>query len=202
MSLDSEVIIVSGLPRSGTSLMMQMLDRAGLVALTDRIRSADVDNPRGYFELERVKKTKDDPSWLPEARGKVAKMVSSLLYDLPNNERYRVIFMERDLDEVLESQEKMLERLGRTAAPRDQMRKSFSMHLDRLFQWLAEQSHFSVLKVNYNQLLSDAEVNVQRISEFLDGVPDTQRMLGAIDVSLYRNRMGTESMHISRKTEG
>src|SRR5437660_12828449 len=117
--MDSEIIIVSGLPRSGTSLMMQMLENGGVPVVTDHIRTADTDNPRGYYEFEQVKKIKQDASWLPATRGKAVKMVSQLLYDLPTSERYKIIFMERDLDEVLASQEKMLERLGRKAAPRE-----------------------------------------------------------------------------------
>src|SRR6516165_1289807 len=108
----SEIVIVSGLPRSGTSLMMQMLDHGGVPVVTDHIRSADTDNPKGYYEFEQVKTIKRDTSWLPATRGKAFKMVSQLLYDLPPGETYRIIFMERDLDEVLLSQEKMLTRLG------------------------------------------------------------------------------------------
>ena len=119
--MDQEIIVVSGLPRSGTSLMMQMLAAGGVEVVTDHVRTADTDNPRGYYEFELVKKIKQDASWLPEARGKAVKMVSQLLYDLPAGEKYRIIFLERDLDEVLVSQEKMLERLGRTAAPREAM---------------------------------------------------------------------------------
>src|SRR5580692_5957036 len=106
----SEIIVVSGLPRSGTSLMMQMLDNGGVAVVTDNIRAADTDNPRGYYEFEKVKKIKQDASWLPATRGQAFKMVSQLLYDLPAGERYRIIFMERDLDEMLLSQEKMLQR--------------------------------------------------------------------------------------------
>ena len=110
------------LPRSGTSLMMQMLAAGGIEIVTDcDPRRLIATIRRGYLEFERVKKIKQDSSWLPETRGKAFKMVSQLLYDLPPSERYRVIFMERDLDEVLASQEKMLERLGRAAAPREQM---------------------------------------------------------------------------------
>ena len=93
----TEIIVVSGLPRSGTSLMMQMLDRGGIPALTDQMRTADVDNPRGYYEFERVKKIKEDRDWLPAARGKAVKMISALLYDLPATEHYRIVFMQRDL---------------------------------------------------------------------------------------------------------
>src|SRR3954447_18868200 len=116
-----EITIVSGLPRSGTSLMMQMLDGGGVEVVTDHVRTADTDNPRGYYEYEQVKAIKRDTSWLPATRGKAFKMVSQLLYDLPPAETYRIIFMERDLDEVLRSQEKMLTRLGRTPAPREEI---------------------------------------------------------------------------------
>ena len=116
------------------------------------------------------------------------KLVSSLLYDLPNSERYRVIFMQRNLDEVLESQEKMLKRLNRTTAPADQMRKSFTIHLDRLFAWLAQQRHLQVLQVNYNRLLSEPETEIQQVVQFLDSRPEPGQMLSAIDPSLYRNR--------------
>src|SRR5689334_6667350 len=119
-----EIVIVSGLPRSGTSLMMQMLHGGGVEVVTDHVRTADTDNPRGYYEYEQVKKVKQDASWLPATRGKSFKMVSQLLYDLPPGERYRIIFMERDLDEVLVSQEKMLQRLGRPAAPREEMKQA------------------------------------------------------------------------------
>lgn len=199
MSLDSEIIIVSGLPRSGTSLMMQMLHRGGLPVVIDEIRTADTDNPRGYFEFERVKQTKVDPSWIPAARGKVVKMVSSLLYDLPSTEQYRIVFMERELDEVLESQEKMLRRLNRPAAPADSMRKSFNIHLERLGRWLPQQRHMQILGVSYNRVLSDAETEVRRVAEFLDGRPSTEQMLQAIDPALYRNRSTSESL--TGKTE-
>jgi hypothetical protein len=188
MSLDTEIIVVSGLPRSGTSLMMQMLDAGGIPALTDHVRSADTDNPRGYYEYEAVKRTNKDSSWLVGARGKVVKMVSSLLYDLPKTETYRVIFQRRDLDEILDSQEKMLRRLGRAAAPREKMKESFALHLDRLFEWLPEQSHLKVLSVSYNSLIAAPATQVQRIVAFLDGLPSADAMLQAVDPTLYRNR--------------
>jgi hypothetical protein len=188
MSLAEEIIVVSGLPRSGTSLMMQMLDRGGIPALTDHVRSPDTDNPRGYYEFEAVKRTKEDSSWVADARGKVVKMVSSLLYDLPTTERYRIIFQRRDFDEMLESQEKMLQRLNRPAVPRDSMKRSFQVHLDRLFTWLPEQKHLQVLEVSYNDVIQFPEREVQRIASFLDDMPSTDNMLQAIDPALYRNR--------------
>jgi hypothetical protein len=187
-SMNNEVIVVSGLPRSGTSLMMQMLDRGGIEAVTDVIRTPDVDNPRGYFEFEQVKKIKEDASWLPATRGKVVKMVSQLLYDLPASEKYLIIFMERDLDEVIASQEKMLARLNRPAAPADEIRKAFVKHLERLREWLATQPHMQVLNVRYSDLIADPEGQARRISEFLGGRADVGGMVGAVDPSLYRNR--------------
>ncbi len=188
MPSDSEIIIVSGLPRSGTSLMMQMLSAAGVEIVTDAIREADCDNPRGYLELERVKKLKQNSSWLPEARGKAFKMVSQLLYDLPPGERYRVIFMERDLDEVLASQAKMLARLGRAAAPRERIKPAFETHLEQLDGWLAKQSHIGVLRVSYNELLEEPIAHAQRISDFLERIMDVEAMAAAVDPALYRNR--------------
>ena len=142
--MDQGIIIVSGLPRSGTSLMMQMLENGGVAVVTDDIRSADPDNPRGYYEFEQVKTIKRDASWLPATRGKAFKMVSQLLYDLPPSETYRIVFMERDLEEMLLSQEKMLTRLGRTAAPREQMKRAFALHLERLHEWLSLQGNMEV----------------------------------------------------------
>jgi hypothetical protein len=186
--MGSAIIIVSGLPRSGTSLMMQMLASGGVEVVTDRIRTADTDNPRGYYELEKVKRIKQDASWLPEARGKAFKMVSQLLYDLPPSERYRIIFMERDLDEMLISQEKMLERLGRTAGPREEMKRSFTMHLARLHDWLRRQRNIEVLRVPYNELVERPGGQAEHVSEFLHGAADAERMAMAVDPSLYRNR--------------
>lgn len=186
--MDSEIIIVSGLPRSGTSLMMQMLAGGGLEAVTDHQRTADTDNPRGYYEFEQVKKIKQDASWLPGTRGKVVKMVSQLLYDLPASERYRIIFMERDLDETLASQEKMLERLGRTAAPRDAMKRSFISHLERLHEWLGKQANIQVLRVNYKEVVEHPVEQAERIRQFLGNRVEVQPMVEAVDPTLYRNR--------------
>jgi hypothetical protein len=190
--MNPALVVVSGLPRSGTSLMMQMLDRGGLEAVTDEIRTPDVDNPRGYYEFEQVKKLKEDASWIPGARGKVVKMVSQLLYDLPSTERYLVVFMERDLDEMLVSQEKMLARLGRPSAPREDIRRAFKQHLERLRGWLATQSHLQVLNVRYDELIARPEEQAARVNEFLGGHLDVQAMADAVDPSLYRNRKGSE----------
>ena len=191
--MDSEVIIVSGLPRSGTSLMMQMLHSGGVEVVTDNIRTADTDNPRGYFEFERVKKIKEDKAWLPDARGKAVKMISQLLFDLPDTERYRVVFMQRDLQETLISQEKMLERRNREAAPREDIERAFVKHLDKLYAWLDQQPNFAVLFVKYSDLVANPEQEARRVSEFLGGKVDVPAMIAAVDPQLYRNRKGDGS---------
>jgi hypothetical protein len=186
----AEIVVVSGLPRSGTSLMMQMLVRGGIPALTDEVRTPDDDNPRGYYEFERVKQLKRDKSWLPAARGHAVKMASPLLYELPANERYAIVFMQRDLDEVLASQEKMLRRLNQPVAPRDQMKRSYEVHLERIFAWLPTQPQMRLLVVNYNYVINNPQQEADRIAGFVDHRVAIERMLDAIDPSLYRNKGG------------
>jgi hypothetical protein len=188
MNLDSEIVVVSGLPRSGTSLMMQMLHAGGIEVVTDHLQAADVDNPRGYFEFETAKKIERDTSWLPRMRGKAFKMVSQLLYHLPPTEQYRIIFIERNLEEVLVSQEKMLERRNAAAAPRQRMKEAFMLHLEKLFGWLHEQENVRVLVINYNQLLDDSRRHAEKISQFLHGTLTVEAMVQTVDPVLYRNR--------------
>jgi len=192
--MDQGIIIVSGLPRSGTSLMMQMLENGGVAVVTDGIRSADLDNPKGYYEFEQVKTIKRDAAWLPAMRGKAFKMVSQLLYDLPPSEAYRIVFMERDLEETLLSQEKMLTRLGRTAAPREQMKRAYALHLERLYEWLALQSNMEVLLVRYNDLVEQPREQTERTGEFIGGNLDVEAMVKTVDLSLYRNRKTSGAM--------
>jgi hypothetical protein len=183
-----EILIVSGLPRSGTSLMMQMLHHGGVEVVTDHLRPADTDNPNGYYEFEPVKAIKRDTSWLPATRGKAFKMVSQLLYDLPPSEVYRIVFMERDLEEMLLSQEKMLQRRGRTPAPRATMRAAYAVHLERLHEWLRRQGNMTVLRVWYHDLVERPREQAERVREFLGGKADVERMAQVVDPSLYRNR--------------
>ena len=175
--------------------MMQMLERGGLAAVTDGRREADPDNPRGYLEFEPVKNTKNDSSWLPTVRGKVVKMVSALLYDLPATERYRVLFMERELTEVLESQKIMLRRAGRSAGDDGLMKQAYAVHLERLFRWIPRQAHLQMLKVSYNRLLTDPAAEIERVAAYLHRPLDRAAMLAAIDGKLYRNRstLGADS---------
>lgn len=184
------ITIVSGLPRSGTSMMMKMLEQGGLPVVTDRLRTADDDNPNGYYEFEPVKKTRDDPSWLPDARGKVVKMVYSLLRDLPANFKYRVVFMRRALPEVIASQNKMLRRHGKDPKPGDDalMMGLFEKELQKIEEWLELQPNFETVYVWYNELLGGPQETVKVINEFCDGVLDEAAMCTVIDPNLYRNR--------------
>ena len=184
------VTIVSGLPRSGTSMMMQMLTAGGIEAMTDRVRGADDDNPRGYYELEAVKKTKDDAAWLADADGKVVKMIYRLLYDLPTDRSYRVIFMRRKMDEVLASQAVMLDRRGEKGAalPPEKLAELFQSELAKFDSWIAGQSCFEMLDIDYTEAVSDPATQARRIDAFLGGGLDTDAMAATVDPSLYRNR--------------
>jgi hypothetical protein len=173
--------------------MMQLLDAGGVAVVTDNLRSADADNPRGYYEFEKVKQLKTDASWLPDARGKAVKIVSQLLFDLPATERYRVVFMERDLAELLDSQERMLERVGRQAVPRAAMLPAYVAHLDRLHQWLQHQPHVAVLRVGYRAFVEAPGVEIVRVNEFLGRRLDVAKAVGVVDPSLYRNRKAASS---------
>ncbi len=185
------ITVVSGLPRSGTSMMMQMLASGGLSIMTDAIRQADADNPRGYFEVERVKRLKQgDSAWLVEAEGKAIKIISALLEYLPATHRYKVIFMQRTLEETLASQRKMLIRRGEDPAriSDEELARLFQKHLQKIEVWLAAQPNIAVLYINYNQMVGQPQPFVNRIAEFLDGRVDRTQMLAAVDHSLYRNR--------------
>ena len=187
---DQTITIVSGLPRSGTSLMMQMVNAAGIPALTDDVRAQDEDNPRGYYELEAVKKTRTDKSWLDGVAGRVVKLVHLLLYDLPPDRSYRVIFMRRRLSEVVRSQGVMLERRGTRGAQltAEQLIKAFEDQIDKIEKWLDAQSSFQVHYVDYNELVENPGPAVAAINAFLGGGLDEQAMLATVDPSLYRQR--------------
>lgn len=186
---DEFLTIVSGLPRSGTSMMMRMLEAGGMPVLTDRIRTADDDNPNGYYELEAVKQTKEDASWLAGSEGKAVKMVYRLLYDLPKDRAYRVLFMRRNLDEVLASQKVMLERHGAADSVSEaQMSALFRAEIDAFYKWVAQQRHIELIDVNYNQVQQDPRGEATRVNEFLRGALNVDEMVKVVDQSLYRNR--------------
>lgn len=193
--MSEPVTIVSGLPRSGTSMMMQLLATGGIPPLTDNEREADEDNPRGYYEFERVKQLSEDTSWLDDAEGNVVKMVYRLLYDLPAGHEYRVVFMLRDLDEVIASQEVMLDRLGKAddSVSGETLKTLYQRQLDDVRAWLADQPNFSVLYVRYHDVLDQPQGVVSELNRFLGGKLDTEAMLRVPDQALYRQRKGAAS---------
>jgi hypothetical protein len=184
------ITIVSGLPRSGTSMMMRMLEAGGVPALVDNIRTADEDNPRGYYEFEPVKKTKEDPSWLNTAGGKVVKMVYRLLYDLPRDWTYWIVFMQRNLNEVIASQDVMLARRGHGGSDmtKEKLINLFEKQLGEFDDWAKKQPNFRMLYVSYNETLRDPRPTVRALNEFLGGQLNTAAMENVIEPQLYRQR--------------
>jgi Sulfotransferase domain len=181
--------IVSGLPRSGTSLMMKMLEAGGLPVLVDNVREADVDNPRGYYEFEPVKALKSDASWVAPALGKAVKMVYLLLMDLPSDQEYRILFMRRNLEEVLASQKAMLDRMGKPSPLDDaKMAALFRDGLARFEGWVKDRPNFHVLDVSYNGLVTDPAPIITEVDRFLGGGLDRHAMSRVVDPTLYRNR--------------
>jgi len=188
---DKTIYVVSGLPRSGTSMMMKMLEAGGLSALTDNIRTADDDNLQGYYEFERVKAMKDgDTGWVGEAQGKVIKVISALLESLPAGYHYKVIFMEREMMEILASQRKMLERRGKPGNPAEdgKFAELYGKHLEKIKAWLARQENMEVLYVRYNEMLKEPAVLAGGVAEFL-GIPvDVRAMSEVPQEQYYRQR--------------
>jgi hypothetical protein len=187
------IIVVSGLPRSGTSMMMKMLVEGGLQAVTDSQRTADNDNPNGYFEFEPVKKmTEGNIEWLGQAGGKVVKVISALLEHLPAKYHYKVIFMERPLQEVLTSQKKMLANRAEDSSITDvEMEEQFKRHLAAIKYWLARQPNIEVLYMDYGKMLTSPAVYCSRILEFVDSPLDLEKMQEVPNERLYRNRVVT-----------
>ncbi len=186
-----EIIVVSGLPRSGTSMMMKMLDAAGLPILTDAVRQADDDNPKGYFEYERVKdlEKEADKSWVRKARGKVLKVISFLLKDLPPDNFYRVVFLRRDIDEVVASQNKMIRNRGEENRVEDEEAKRlFQRHLLQVRMMVSRSPNFEMLEVDHREAIENARAVAEQVAAFLGGGLDADRMAAAVDRSLYRNR--------------
>lgn len=186
------VILVSGLPRSGTSMLMQMLEKGGLPIVSDKIRTPDEDNPKGYHELERVKELdkSTDKRWLRDHRGEVVKIISFLLQDLPQNLNYKVLFMRRNLDEVLRSQNKMLERNGEkgTDATDEKMHRNYDLHLRKVCYKMNRAANFRVIYLDYPDIVADPHREAQRIAEFLNRKLDVEEMASAVESKLYRNR--------------
>jgi len=168
--------------------MMQMLAAGGMPVLTDGIREADEDNPRGYFEFEPVKRTKQDAAWVTEAQGKAVKMVYLLLRELPSEYQYRAILMRRDLREVIASQKAMLQRTGRKGAALSDERIAaiFEEELRETTAWLAVQKNFTVLQAEHRECLRTPSVVASKVNAFLGGGLDEAAMARVVEPSLYR----------------
>jgi hypothetical protein len=216
----SRITIVSGLPRSGTSLAMQLLAAAGLEIAQDGMRPPDPDNPRGYFELEAVKAIRRDARFLEGCRGRVVKIVAPLLTEIPPHFAYRVLFVERDLGEILASQRRLLERQERdegqegiasVVAADEVLARAFRGALDRCRAWLTRTPVIPALFVDHRALLESTGESVSRIARFLEQTGDGPRpsasssssscaaaaelaraaMIRAVDPALYRTRRGS-----------
>jgi len=183
------ITIVSGLPRSGTSLMMRMLNVGGIPALCDEHRTPDADNPNGYYEFESVKSIQNYSEWIDRAVGHSVKMVYNLLEHLPTDREYRVVFMRRQIDEIIQSQRAMLLRNGiKTEIPDEEIKELFERVLRQFYSWLPSQTHLKLINVSYNELLSRPASTIAQINRHLGYSLDTEAMAQVIDHSLYRNR--------------
>ena len=188
----SSIIIVSGLPRSGTSLMMQILDKAGVASLTDNLRTADADNPRGYYEYEPVKHMKDsDTGWIRLAKGKAVKIISHLLQNLPAGQDYKIVFMLRNLAEVVASQARMLQNRGQqqeSSVSKEDLVEIFAAHLESVRLWLHEQPNIKTIYIDYNNLVDNPQASLMQVSTFL-GIDLTKpEILAVVDSNYYRQR--------------
>jgi len=171
-------------------MMMKILKAGGMKILTDEIRTADEDNPKGYYELERVKQLEHDQAWLEDAGGKAVKIIAALLKHLPSDYTYRVVFMRRRLEEILASQKKMLVRRGEPTdtISDEKMAELFRQHLKRIETWLDERLNIKVLYVNYNEVIEKPVEHAQRINQFLGNTLNVENMTGVVDKALYRQR--------------
>jgi hypothetical protein len=189
------ITVVSGLPRSGTSLMMQALAAGGLPPLTDGRRVPDASNSRGYLEFEAVKHLRTDRSWLPEARGRAVKIIHLLLPELlaaAGGNEFRIVLMRRPIEEVVASQRAMLTRQGRAGAalPDEQLGALFADQMERAEDLLAGLPEFRMCAVHYPALVAEPKAEVAQVNAFLDGKLDETAMAGAVDSTLYHERIG------------
>jgi hypothetical protein len=185
------IVVVSGLPRSGTSMAMKMLEAGGLPVLVDGRRTADGSNPNGYYEFEPVKDldTTRSTAWLADARGKAVKIISLLLTHLPESYDYQVILMRRNLDEIIASQNAMLDARGQgRGADDERTRELYEAHLEQVERFLARRSCFSTLPVDYGEVVAEPRTQALRINAFLERALDIDRMATVAEPALYRNR--------------
>jgi tetratricopeptide (TPR) repeat protein len=184
-NVKGEIIIVSGLPRSGTSMMMQMLHAGGLPVMTDEKRLPDQNNPLGYYEYEPVKRLANETQWLANAKGKVVKVISQLLYFLPASYKYKIVYMKRDLDEVMKSQQKMLGKEGEISMA---IYESYKKEYEKMKKWAEKRPNVSMLEINYGNVIANASDECSKINDFFDGALDLDEMTAKVSSELYHNR--------------
>lgn len=187
-------------------MLMGMLAAGGIETLADSVREPDQDNPRGYHELEQVKELEHggDTAWLADARGKCVKVISFLLQHLPAGEHYKIVFVRRNLQEVLASQRRMLERRGEPAGDVGdaEMERMFAAHLEQVERELAERDNCEVLYIEHRTAIDSPRSVAEHLSRFLDGRPDVDHMAAAVDPRLYRNRAGSKSASVGHRDTG
>ncbi|MGV9141521.1 MAG: sulfotransferase [Promethearchaeota archaeon] len=184
--LGNTAIIVSGLPRSGTSMMMQMLKDAGVEILADEKRKADRNNPKGYLELQAIKKLDKDNSCLKNVEGKAVKVISHLLEYLPEDKNYKIIFMDRNMDEIIQSQQKMLKKELNDFP--SEVVNAFKKEIKNVELWVEENDNIEMIRINYSDVIREPEEQVQKILDFLDLDLNKRKMVEVVDPDLYRNR--------------
>jgi Sulfotransferase domain len=188
------ITVVTGLPRSGTSMMMQMLAAGSYPVLTDEIRKADENNPKGYFEWEKAKKMMTDVSWLNQSVGKAVKIIAPLLTFLPAKYDYKIIFMQREMDEVLRSQQIMLGKkahVEKSAYPMA-LAEAFKKQLQQAEAWIGRSPNVEVLHIDYADAVENAEEVAENVSAFLGESLNIEAMVASVDKNLYRNKLKTE----------
>lgn len=192
--MDQSIIVVSGMPRSGTSLMMQMLAAGGVPIFTDKKRPADPNNYHGYFEHEAVKTIEKNTRWLENVKGRAIKIISPLLRYLPEKYDYKIIFMERNIDEIILSQNTMLKKSGKSPGRISDKRlhELYAQEIRSVKSWMDKQSNIDVLFVNYADLISDAIRHLRRLENFLDCRFDLHKMSAVVDKTMYRSKIVTE----------
>ena len=207
-----EIIVVSGLPRSGTSLMMQILQAAGVPPFTDNKRQADDSNPKGYYEHEKIAAllSSPDKSWIKNARGTAIKVIAPLLAGLPRTLkipdsepeplRYRLLFMERDMEEILQSQSAMLQRLGKShvgGAQAANIGKAYRQQERYAKSWCANRG-IHAMSVSYGGLINCPDENLRHIVAFLGATSDKiAAMRGRIEPDLHRTRKSSHCRSIA-----
>jgi hypothetical protein len=186
--MSSRIIVVSGLPRSGTSLVMQMLVAGGVSALTDERRPSDTNNPRGYWEYEAVKSIAKENGWMHLAKGKAIKIIAPLISFVPNTMEYDILFVRRDLSEVIASQARMLGRDGKQLHEQHDIAMAMKQLLENSIQYAETQPNMRVAVLEHQQLILHPAVAIEQIQALLDSPLDKRAMIEAVDPTLYRNR--------------